>query len=156
MEEGWILDSFAKNDLFIDRAFKAYLKYIYEHEIPEQDSRELQLDLYKKTQDKKNFEFRMIVGLADANKKTVRVGDGHVKVSGFNFECLSNEFATYSPIDANETLKQKFGENIEVLKCNFSKPILTNILLVKFGGKTSVGIYHEDKNQYDQFFVYDF
>ena len=28
MEEGWILDSFAKNDLFIDRAFKAYLIFM--------------------------------------------------------------------------------------------------------------------------------
>ena len=59
-------------------------------------------------------------------------------------------------MDTKETLTQKFDENIKVLKCNVSKVIFKNILLVKFGGKTSVGIYHEDKNQFDQYFVYDF
>lgn len=156
MEEGWILDSFAKNDMFIDRSFQAYLKYIYENEIPEKDSRELQLDLYKKTENKKQFEFRMIVGLADANKKTVRVGDGYVKVDGFNFNVQSNEFATFTPMNAGEPFTKKYGDNIEVLKCNFSKPILNNIVLVKFGGKTSIGMYKENQNEFAEYFVYDF
>lgn len=156
MEEGWILDSFYQFDMFIDKSYTTYLKYIHEKEIPENDCREMQLILYKKPNTPKEFDYRMIVGFADQKNKTIKIGDGYIKVQDFNCTVQSNEFANYTPMNADEVFTKKYGDNIEVLKCNFSKPILSGVVLVKFGGKTAIGTYNEDKKEFIQLYVCDY
>ena len=161
MEPGWVQDSFAKNDLKIDRSFKAYLKYIYENVIPEDDSREIQLDLYRKDNGNNCCTFRMIVALSDAKKKTIQLGDGLIDTKQYEeFNFVSNEFAQLKEITETNELKNKvhteFGNDAKLYEFEFSKPIKEKIYLVKVGGKSNLMKFNAEQNNLVKYFTYDY
>lgn len=147
MEAGWIQDSFMKNDMKIDRAFKALLAQIHEKHVKEDNCRELQLDIYKKDLDNKNCIFRMIVGIEDMGKLKIQVVDAQVKGEGFDFTCESLAFATLQDVTLTQdnitVIKKTFqvpNEPISIKAFAFANPINEQFQLIKINGASPKSI----------------
>ena len=169
MEAGWELDSFQKNDMIIDVAYKFYISEV-QKKIPENDLIDIQLELYSKDEGKGVKLFRMIVALGDTKNKILQVGDGVVKMNRMDASLVSNVMKEALSVNTLPqficpSYPEKYPD-LDMQEFLFQKPILSKFYAIKKGIKSEIFSFSgdgktricklNDKKEMEEFYTYNF
>lgn len=159
--EGFVLDSFEKNDMLIDRAYNTFLKSM-QQKIGQDNLIDVQLCIYSKTQDNKKI-FRMFVACGDCAAKLVFLADATVKqIDDQNF--VIDSCKEIDPLPFNglpkmmfTNFEQNFPGEAECEEFLVNPRVKEQFYMVrKESGDISVCIKKEGSNELEEYYSFTF